>query len=67
MVPAQQELRDYCKDRRSPEIKLGFSQTEKKENMLSKVYIFPHFNKLIFDIATKKKRRNIGKKMDLKF
>lgn len=29
--------------------------------------MFPHFNKLIFDIATKKKRRNNEKKMDLKF
>lgn len=35
--------------------------------MLLKIYIFPYFNKLIFDTATKKKKRNNEKKMDLKF
>ena len=33
--------------------------------MLLKNYIFPYFNKLIFDTATKK--RNNEKKMNLKF
>lgn len=35
--------------------------------MLLKIFIFPYFNKLIFDTTTKKKKRNNEKKMDLKF